>query len=255
MKYKLIKEYPLSPKLGLVVENQEFPHESYFSNGFFSIKIEEITPYPELWEKVEELDYEVEEVFYSGQIRKLLQGQYRLINLGIGFDLDYVLKNKGVIYSVKRLSDGEVFTIGDTIIINYKPNNKVAIVEISHSENRQIWINYRKRGLSYYERGSCHLASATKLFKTHLFTTEDGVSVFENDKYYFISNGFQVVKSFAENLEFLSSSKTFSTKEKADEYVLLNKPLLSLTDVKDLFIEHRVELTLERLKSLIKSKR
>jgi hypothetical protein len=107
----------------------------------------------------------------------------------------------------------------------------------------------------FYSAGTCSLGVAKKVIKNPLFTTEDGVSIFENDKYYFISNGFQVVKSFAENLPFfLSSSKTFYDKEKADEYVLLNKPLLSLTDVKDLFIKYRVELTLERLKSLIKSK-
>jgi hypothetical protein len=121
MKYKLIKEYPRSPKLGVIVENQEFPHDGYFHHYNFSIKIEEITLYPEFWAKVTE----------------------------------------------------------DSI----------------------------------------------------LFTTHDGVPVFAGDKYYFITNGFRAVLSFGEDTGVFQSLNTFSTKEKADEFVIRNKPCLSLLDL------------------------
>jgi hypothetical protein len=228
MKYKLIKEYPRSPKLGLVVENQEFPHEGYFSNGFFSIKIEEITPYPELWEKVEELDYEVVEVFYCGQIRKLLQGQYRLINLGIGFDLDYILKNNGTIHSVKRLSDGEVFTIGDSV--RFKPNQNSCFWEI----NNFFISKYDKLLVRSILNLNVELISTIKhKDKLPLFTTEDGVDIFEGNNYWFY-NGECIIgfsSAYIKTGGVLYGS--FSTKEKADEYVLMNTRCLSLSDVFD----------------------
>jgi hypothetical protein len=223
LQFKLIKVYPNSPELGRIewydnnVKTGLCCSEEWKGSGFYNKN-------PEFWQKVEELVYEI-----------------------ISYETDKVYPWERLhIQSVKRLSDGEVFSIGDNIdSLNNCPIYRIEIID-EPLKVKGIWF--------FYSAGTCSLGVAKKVIKNPLFTTEDGVSIFENDKYYFISNGFQVVKSFAENLEFLSSSKTFSTKEKADEYVLLNKPLLSLTDVKDLFIKYRVELTLERLKSLIKSK-
>jgi hypothetical protein len=91
IQYRLIKEYPGSPKL-------EFSHNEKHSNfkGF-----EYYDSFPEFWLKVEELDYEVLAVKYSDQIRELKQGAYRILDFGIGFTLDYVLGNGGTIHSVK----------------------------------------------------------------------------------------------------------------------------------------------------------
>ena len=103
-KYKLIKLYPGGPsKLGHIVE---FPNDRDF---------EYYSQNPEFWELVVEPDYEVYQVLYATEIRTLFDGQYRLFQYGLGFDLEYLLDNGGKIHSVKRLSDGEVFTVGDRV--------------------------------------------------------------------------------------------------------------------------------------------
>jgi len=94
-------------------------------------------------------------------------------------------------------------------------------------ENKIVCLNDFFSSIS--ERAFCIIKKLPE--KTPLFTTEDGVEIFENDKYYFINNGFMCVKSFAENLGLLISAKTFHSKPKAEEYILLNKPCLSLNDL------------------------
>ena len=70
-KYKLIKEYPGSPELGIIAEERYVMKDQ-----------------PEYWEEVVEKDYEI------------------LISRVVPQE----------ILSVKRLSDGEVFTIGDEVM-------------------------------------------------------------------------------------------------------------------------------------------
>lgn len=70
--------------------------------------------------------------------------------------------------------------------------------------------------------------------KTPLFTTEDGVHIFERDKYYIVFYDFKVQEYNAKQDYIVwseSNYKKFSTKEKAEEYILLNKPCLSLTEI------------------------
>ena len=82
MKYKLIKTYPGSPVLGFITIPKRSDNDYYVnSNWIYPEK------YPEFWEKVVELNCEI------------------LKSCPIG----------GGIYSVKRVSDGEIFTVGDTI--------------------------------------------------------------------------------------------------------------------------------------------
>jgi hypothetical protein len=68
--------------------------------------------------KVIQKDYEVAQVLYATEIRTRYDGEYRIFPDGIGFDLDYLLNNGGRIHSVRRLSDGEKFAIGDRIDIS-----------------------------------------------------------------------------------------------------------------------------------------
>jgi hypothetical protein len=97
IQYRLIKEYPGSPKL-------EFSHNEKHSNfkGFEYYD-------SEFWLKVEELDYEVLAVKYSDQIRIKTRSvqNFRFWHFYIRLCI-----RKWRNYSLcKRLSDGEVFTI------------------------------------------------------------------------------------------------------------------------------------------------
>ena len=104
--------------------------------------------------------------------------------------------------------------------------------------------------------------------KLPLFTSEDGVDIFEGDKLYSIDNRFNIKKhhlfnaryddkTLLNNRRFFNSEyKHFSTKEKAEEYILLNKPCLSYKDIETIITtssKMRIDL-LRRVKDKIKLK-
>jgi len=217
-KYKLIKTYPGSHPKGAVSKCD-------YSN------------YPEFWEKVEELDYEIM--------------NYRDYNGNIS---DYQ-KSGSAINSVKRLSDGEVFTIGDEIRLNNYGTMIIEKMTLTDSNSRikqGVWFNY--------EGGSCHSDIAVKI-KTPLFTTEDGVAIFEGDDFSVVQlKTFQIINECKYPLTNPLNWACFSSEEKAQEYVLLNKPMLSLQDllnvwgVSDEIGAYKTSLMFNKFEKLAKSK-
>ena len=107
-KYKLIKIYPGSPKLGTIVEVDK--------DGWCCTSCN-LNPqdYPEFWEKVVEKDYEIlsfKSNFYTFVLDD--DGYYSYNKNRERLSLSNLEKNPlYTIHSVKRLSDGEVFTVGD----------------------------------------------------------------------------------------------------------------------------------------------
>ena len=90
-----------------------------------------------------------------------------------------------------------------------------------------------------------------------MFTTEDGVDIFKGDKIYSHSQ-FKLWEHIVEDND-IAPIKWFSTKEAAEEYIILNKPCLSVKEIID-----SVDTTLDEfisnvtlfnlLKELVKSK-
>lgn len=200
IQYRLIKVYPGSPKFGAIAED------------VFLSTTTQMSWFPEFWQKVEEVDYEI--LSYSGTrsntVIKKSHPNFKLMKEDFLYNIDPTV----FIHSIKRLSDGEVFTIGDKckyidVIATFRlKEDKIIVV----GEKATDFLNHIRR------------------YKTPLFTTEDGVAIFEGDLYYLVSKDFCI--GFC---SFYSKSdltyKLFSTKEKAEEYILLNKPLLSLNDL------------------------
>ena len=155
------------------------------------------------------------------------------------------LKEPGFkIHSIKRLSDSEIFTIGDKFNI---PDNKffgTEQIEGFAIIDNQIWLT----------NGDITLNNIEKV-KQPLFTTEDDVDIFEGNNYFKVVNeSFQLLKmenaSKGESLR----SKVFSTKEKAEEYILMNKPVLSYNDIEKIITtssKMRIDL-LRRIKNEVK---
>ena len=97
--------------------------------------------------------------------------------------------------------------------------------------------------------------------KVKLFCTGDGVDIFEGDKVY----GVEVINNFKlliiENCIMKTTHNPkhciyLSTKEKAEEYILMNNPCLSINDVLSVSypsIRNRV-ITVRKLQKLINSK-
>lgn len=69
--------------------------------------------------------------------------------------------------------------------------------------------------------------------KEILFTTVDGVDVKEGDIYYWVINSFHIREFVAEiGIGDKGENRWFAKKENAEQYVLENKPAVSLKDIK-----------------------
>lgn len=157
------------------------------------------------------------------------------------------------IHSIKRNSDGEIFTIGDTVIFKYNkglcldvPNYAQAPCAISGKKIIEGFsIINNQLGIKTTYNRFYYSIDCPEIIKQPLFTTEDGVDIFEGDNLYSIDNMLNIRKHLLFNARyddntllnnrifFNSDYKHFSTLEKAEEYILINKPLLSLSDVWD----------------------
>lgn len=69
-----------------------------------------------------------------------------------------------------------------------------------------------------------------------LFTTEDGVEVFEDDEYYEVLPDFNMFNDKARNAA-PSGYLKFSTQQAAENYIVENKPGINLKEVKELHNE------------------
>ena len=216
MKYILKKEYPGSPKLGNIIDNLE---NDWIEN------------YPEFWEEVVvEKDYEILELSLQRSIKHQIVSALKNSE---NYTISLLSCNGNKIHSVKRLSDSEIFTIGDKVFseyVNYTIN-KIDIVNDKCMVSALYDTNNPNGSRLHYNLNNI------KKSKQPLFTTEDGVDIFEGDKYFIctaslsncINNEGIVSKFFKPNPNY----KYFSTKEKAEEYILLNKPCLSYGDVQE----------------------
>lgn len=256
-KYRLIKEYPGSPKLNTVFDywTDGISEQIYNkSNNPSFIPLKTAHQYPEFWEEIVEKDYKVlsfkQDSLCEDLWTEFSHGWCRNSNgnpVTDPYSYDEILNNhlnggiKYCINSVKRLSDGEVFTVGDLCNpIGECSYNKCKITTIEFCK-----AGYLRIGSSNYYIGINNIEHS----KQPLFTTEDGVGIYEGDKY------FQLVISFSPNFreaiyEEIARSNImysyslkegkeqlnkngryyFSTKEAAEEYVLMNKPCLSIND-------------------------
>jgi hypothetical protein len=158
------------------------------------------------------------------------------------YPLSYLLKmNSYKIHSVKRLSDGEVFTVGDyTTGGTIKQFRKTELEVCGEKKEDFIHITYEHdlEDTNYPNFRDVQLISGFKK-KQKLFTTEDGVDIYVGDKVWFVNpdnnyelqpNSYTVTKNWDDS-DMLS--KVFSTKKAAEEYILMNKPCLSINDIKN----------------------
>lgn len=258
MKYKLKKIYPGSPKLGTICE---YNGNVWSDSNEFTNPIINPEEYPEFWQKVIEKDYEILSLVASSNVHsiplRVLNKNTNLFGYAIHtqreeLSLNFLLNSGYVIHSIKRLSDGEIFTIGD-LIGNAYP---ISEFEIYNKENTVLINCY----LSKNSAGSYNQRLKTlKKPKQKLFTTEDCVDIFEGDIFWNVGitynlNDYQITNN-KYNLVFLKDgSKQFSTKEKAEEYILMNKPILSLNEIYNLTDKESGLYNESDLEKLVKQK-
>lgn len=158
--------------------------------------------------------------------------------------------NKFEIHSVRRLSDGEVFTVRDKIW-HLDSNYSVTILEFYTPTNKNLmWF--------ICEDDSCKdLKNFTHKHNEPLFTTEDGKDIYEGDVYWIVWGiNFSWERNTAYPNEVKNNeAKYFSTYDASQEYILMNKPCLSLNDFKQkLGCLATDKYLLDELKELAKQK-
>lgn len=247
-KYKLIKEYPgcIESGIGTIAYNYieqgpnkyhytnfQKPNENPICNNRGWIDFEK---YPEFWEEIIEKDYEILSLRFMRTIYqykdpkdndKYWYSSCFSVKEGRGYVKLSNINKDSVIHSVKRLSDGEIFTTGDKYYQNQNPK-KSSIIESFIIKNNNLIIYSKDLAYSYL----CETSKAKK----PLFITEDGVEIFNFDKCYFVhSNLNRVIEFIAlENTntgKVLDNGKDFSTIEAAEKYIFENKPVLSISDL------------------------
>lgn len=237
-KFKLIKTYPNSEPLDTIflfedndthtfIEKEDGTTAVYGSLtvGYFTNN--------EYFEEVIEKDYEILS-FYDKKSNKV--EWHKNDNDDYYSHLSYKeysinqLLNKYSIHSIKRLLDGEVFTVGDKI----EGYNNTGIKEIKLFEyGLRVITDANGKGV-VADKLAWDLKSCKKA-KTPLFTTEDGVDIYEGDKMFCLEKGRYVILSLNTMSNAFRKAKEnyhfFSTQEAAEEYVLINKPCLSYWDI------------------------
>ena len=101
--------------------------------------------------------------------------------------------------------------------------------------------------------------NSIKHIKQPLFTTEDGVDIFKGDFYIMVSNDLFEVRTLCAMGNEIANIKRFSTEDAAREYLMWNKPVLSLKDVASIYPgvnknHNAPSHQAEQLKELVKSK-
>lgn len=233
-KYKLIKEYPDSPELGTIVnENGQLVS----TGGYYSYST---IGYPEFWQEVIEKDYEILSYKHNDGRISISTTHSETYNMSL-------LATQGVtIYSVKRLSDGEIFTIGDEVKHRNVCNrlDSCNILDIYIAGN-QLFIT-----TANFNTNICML---DKITKKPLFTTEDGIDIYDvDDIVYGVRPNYTIWETGIFSISKYNDYKFYSTEEAAKEYILMNKPCLSVNDLMKAASITYCNLT--ALKKLVKSK-
>lgn len=259
--YKLKKVYPGLPKdweigmevgLGCRIYGYS-PCNGKYTNWYINNDI--IKNNPEFWEKVVEKDYEILSFISENNIihTKRENGKFLESHIsGEGFYLEsgYSLPDY-YINSVKRLSDNTIWAIGDKYQV-VDPIKEIRTIATFYISKNKLYITPREYGYSELKE--------IQIVKQPIYKTEDNVEIFEGDDVHWVNTynyTYLYPLPFSTGAPKLLNTvgniyKVFSTKEKAEEYIIMNKPCLSINDV--LSVGQRVIVDEGKLKQIVKSK-
>lgn len=137
-------------------------------------------------------------------------------------NLTTLLNQKAAIHSVLRKSDGQMFSVGDRIVSKMNPSAPFTIIKIQVINDTAIYLD------------NCPLDRALKLppERSKILTTSDGVDIFEGDKYVGVQKGtFEILIDVKSPFNCHENWLTFSTRDKAVEYVKRKKEIFSVDDI------------------------
>lgn len=163
-----------------------------------------------------------------------------------GYPLQSFLDDRDPIHSVRRLSDGEVFTKNEVVETPKDGQHHIGGFEIVGNDI-----------VANFSTGKLLLKHLQKLPQP-ILVTHDGKEIFPGDNYYFIAQW--DIWYTGDNHNWVGSKeglRAFSTREAAEEYILNNRPVLSLNDVKEAcegLYTNSLEIVLKKATEIVKQK-
>lgn len=243
-KYKLLKWYPSLPVS--IIEGDIVTYNKDLEKYSKDITLDLIAPreveyMPEYWEKVVEHKFKITSFVTISNYGSVPKGTVSRIKEYVDGDsnheaiLEHLIDNPfWQINSVKRISDGMSFSLGDMVSNPGKPPFKLFQIRLDDGEI----IFTAKNGGICPDSSKCNVS-------TILLETMDGVKKSEGDIVIGVILdddliSYQLIEPFElrkENLDLLVEKKVFlfSTIEKVEEFLALKLRILSLEDVSNFY--------------------
>lgn len=161
------------------------------------------------------------------RIGKHMNGFYTLDNM-LNDDFMSVKGGQIEIHSVKRLNDGEIFSVGDKIEDAFRDKSFETILSFELKDG-SIWLRTSKEG------NGCTLYVAIKYKEEPLFITHDNIPYYRTEpmkEWWSVDNKtffFGTTNRFCDKDYIIR----FSTKESAEKYIEENKPKLKVLFVSE----------------------
>ena len=247
-KYKLIKTYPGSPDLGYVTKEG-------VNDGLGDPK-----DYPEFWKELIEPEYvkcirlwNTDSNFTVGKIYTWPQPvndlglkRFNIYNFPSWKDI-FVEATKEE-YEAQNCEYEILFTTEDGVPI-FKGGEYWYIFDTKPTEIIHVGSALSFKRESNIKRFSTKQAADEHVAKHKvLFVTEDGVEIRADDSCYEVTRGYNIHpyikwRSYYGDNGVPRSPHFFSTEEKAQEYIELNKPKYSINQIKEAFRDLNLDLT------------
>jgi len=162
-------------------------------------------------------------------------------NNGFVHDCSKGMEGSGCeIFQVLRKSDNVVFSVGDKIGWGIHKSYETTLLGFEIQDGRLKFNDSERpehcKWADFLNAVDLHKKLPPKEeVKPLLFTTEDGVEIYDNELYDVIDRKYNISTCRGNKLMTYNKVErnTFWHKEKAEEYILMNKPCLSLRDVLD----------------------
>lgn len=225
-KYKCVKSWPGGLPLNTIAIEQT---NGYTTSGYGRFDKKDIESYPEFWEEIKEPEFQI--LAAKTSVRVSLTAE----------------NTSTEIYKVLRFSDNVIFSVGDKCNLKNGNGNRNPILRFEVRNESFGLEKYRNKDrivvfletMHKTEWGPIELDSLVKS-KEPLFTTKDGVEIFNGDNYWFVvKSDLEILKAWTPRLHICDWDYSdeykkpplghvqFSTEKAANEWVEMNKPMYS----------------------------
>lgn len=230
-KYELIKEFPGSPKLGEIVERDIL--DQYVSSQCIIFQEKDIVRYPEYWKEIDENAFGIKSFFTNTTLTVIMNGE--------GYTTR-TLNDDAKIQSIVRLSDNQVFQIGDYVSLNKSWGEDNRITKITIKDNIPVFTIESDSG--HWSNYNQPLSEWSIVNKSLVFKSDDKVDVFKGDSFYIVDIKTNEFKSWDKDCDMYIAShispirpdiRVFASKKNAEEYIKFHQKTLSLADVFEIY--------------------